>query len=570
LRRRLSSENVSSPYDDRLDKLDPEGTNALPGPTRTRYQSGDRSGSAATSPREGGTPGTGIPGSMSQSGHDITGRPNSRTTSAPTSPLKERASKRDGFLGKVSVFSQVVSQAKDTAAAYKLTGINKNRCFNLLVIDDQNTDWAKYFRGRRVHTDWDIKVDQAEFKDLSVSAGSNSGVSATITSFKSGTKNVTAVKPDILLIRQNLKDANENYKKLLLGFRYAGVPSVNSIESIYNFQDKPWVYAHLLEIQRRVGKENFPLIEQAFYPTHIEMDHKGNYPCVFKIGHAHGGLGKVRVETPGGFQDLASVVAISDQYCTVEDFIDAKYDLHVFKIGEYYKALMRKSLTGNWKTNVGQSILEEIPIQDHHKSWINLVSEMFGGLDICSLEALVTKDGREVIIEVNDCATDLLGESQEEDRKNIAEVVLKTIEAKCSVPQNSFQNPNNLDSVTNISNVKEGHIQTPSRVPPPIPQRQLSREVSRKQSETESGAEESPVRASASRRTRSDSEDSSDSESSTVSESSHGSPRNRRNLNGKQNPFIKEAKDNADTLLDGEDTMKDLRTTFAGIFGERK
>ena len=101
-------------------------------------------------------------------------------------------------------------------------------------------------------------------------------------------------------------------------------------------------------------------------------------------------------------------------------------------------------MTGNWKTNVGQSILEEIPIQDHHKSWINLVSEMFGGLDICSLEALATKDGREVIIEVNDCATDLLGESQEEDRKNIAEVVLKTIEAKCSVPQNSFQNPNNL------------------------------------------------------------------------------------------------------------------------------
>ena len=37
------------------------------------------------------------------------------------------------------------------------------------------------------------------------------------------------------------------------------------------FQDKPWVYAHLLEIQRRVGKENFPLIEQAFYPSHSDM-----------------------------------------------------------------------------------------------------------------------------------------------------------------------------------------------------------------------------------------------------------------------------------------------------------
>ena len=89
-------------------------------------------------------------------------------------------------------------------------------------------------------------------------------------------------------------------------------------------QDKPWVYAHLLEIQRRVGRENFPLIEQVFYPSHSGMvrlhmdtlhhctaaltlvpppqDHKGSYPCVFKIGHAHGGLGKVRVETPSGFQ----------------------------------------------------------------------------------------------------------------------------------------------------------------------------------------------------------------------------------------------------------------------------
>ena len=36
-------------------------------------------------------------------------------------------------------------------------------------------------------------------------------------------------------------------------------------------QDKPWVYAHLLEIQRRVGRENFPLIEQVFYPSHSGM-----------------------------------------------------------------------------------------------------------------------------------------------------------------------------------------------------------------------------------------------------------------------------------------------------------
>ena len=39
-----------------------------------------------------------------------------------------------------------VDQAKDTAAAYKLTGINKNRCFHLLVVDDHNTDWSVRLR----------------------------------------------------------------------------------------------------------------------------------------------------------------------------------------------------------------------------------------------------------------------------------------------------------------------------------------------------------------------------------------------------------------------------------------
>ena len=58
---------------------------------------------------------------------------------------------------------------------------------------------------------------------------------------------------------------------------------------------------------------------------------------------------------------------------------------------------------------------------------------MFGGLALCSLEALVAKDGKEYIIEVNDCAMGLLGESQEDDRRNIAEVVIKEMEVTCQV-----------------------------------------------------------------------------------------------------------------------------------------
>ena len=47
---------------------------------------------------------------------------------------------------------------------------------------------AKYFRGRKIKTDWDVRVEQVEFKDLAVSANSTTGVSAGIVSYKSGNR----------------------------------------------------------------------------------------------------------------------------------------------------------------------------------------------------------------------------------------------------------------------------------------------------------------------------------------------------------------------------------------------
>lgn len=50
-------------------------------------------------------------------------------------------------------------------------------------------------------------------------------------------------KPDFVLIRQHAfsMTQNEDFRNLIIGLQYGGVPCINSLESIYNLCDKPWV-----------------------------------------------------------------------------------------------------------------------------------------------------------------------------------------------------------------------------------------------------------------------------------------------------------------------------------------
>lgn len=83
----------------------------------------------------------------------------------------------------------------------------------------------------------------------------------------------------------------------------------------------------------------------------------------------------------------------------------------------------RKSISGSWKANIGSSVLEQIPITDRYKKWMDEVSAIFGGLDIVVLEAVADREGREIIYEVSGSWMTLMGETQEEDRKLIADLL---------------------------------------------------------------------------------------------------------------------------------------------------
>eukprot|EP01125_Pyxidicula_operculata_P015769 TRINITY_DN537_c0_g1_i4.p1 TRINITY_DN537_c0_g1~~TRINITY_DN537_c0_g1_i4.p1 ORF type:complete len:302 (+),score=48.65 TRINITY_DN537_c0_g1_i4:695-1600(+) len=279
--------------------------------------------------------------------------------------------------------------------------------FRLLVISTNNSNWIELFSDIK-EVEWKGEkrpfiCEQAHWKDINLTGYSDSGVVVDVHPQKDPFPDTNqnkhrTFKPDFILIRNVIRATPDaDYQNLLYGFMHGGVPSVNSLDAEYAQLQRPIMYGALKSIQDKLGQDVFPLIPQYYYPSHNTMGVTPNYPLVLKVAHVHSGLGKVCLSKHSDFQDFTSVMALHNDYFTAEPFVNGEYDLRIQKIGDHVR-VMKRTGTGQWKTNRGTAMLEDVQVNQKYKLWVDEASKLWGGLDICAVDVIHSEDGNEYIL----------------------------------------------------------------------------------------------------------------------------------------------------------------------------
>lgn len=306
----------------------------------------------------------------------------------------------------------------------------------LLVLQTDAYDWVSLFRDVTLSDGRAIRVIQTGWQDIHVHVDTYSsaglcvdvrGLAKSATSIvPPGSPCTMTVQPDFVLVRNEVKQPNFDGRGRLNGLLFADVPAVNSLQSVLLFCERPVVQGQLHRLRKQLGEEAFPVVPSHFCSSSRSLMYGYTFPAVVKVGSAHAGAGKMKITDHHQMNDFRSVLAMMpDEHCLVEPFIKSEADLRIQKIGGHYRAFRRIGISGEWKTNTGTSVMDEVDITDRWRLWADEASKMFGGLDILTVDAIVEEDtGREFILEVNGTSSGLHPDRAAEDNEHIRDLVL--------------------------------------------------------------------------------------------------------------------------------------------------
>jgi hypothetical protein len=198
---------------------------------------------------------------------------------------------------------------------------------------------------------------------------------------------------------------------------------VNGIGGMMAEQDRPVMYGGLRQIEKRLGRDRFPVIPQYYYPCWGDMLITPQLPTVVKVGWPHAGYGKIRIRESEDFEELRTVIALDRNYIISEPFIESEYEVRiVFIAPDYYRVHRRRAM--EWKVNMtGSQEREDMEMTPMYKLWCDEVRAQFGGLDIFAIDAIIAQDGRQYILEINGSCSGLPPEHMDEYLAHMRDLV---------------------------------------------------------------------------------------------------------------------------------------------------
>jgi ribosomal protein S6--L-glutamate ligase len=245
-----------------------------------------------------------------------------------------------------------------------------------LIVVNGERDWQPYFPGVEVkyrrleESEWLLHEGRLWVFD------------------RSGSSRVDAVLWRVGAIRP--RPAHHAVLELI---RMARVPCVNPAAVLLRGYDRLSMHNELLEAGLPLIPCSIALGENMLEKLQPEL------PAVIKVGNYHGGIGKARPADAAQWADVQDLAYATEEYITVEPYIDYVRDIRCLAIGEELWAMARRGAF--WKANTNTTSHELIAVPPEIAGHTRRAMEHFGA-DILGLDFLETKEGRYLVLESND------------------------------------------------------------------------------------------------------------------------------------------------------------------------
>ena len=200
-------------------------------------------------------------------------------------------------------------------------------------------------------------------------------------------------KPDRILWRLGAIKPNPKYRTILELINFSGVPCVNNASSLLKGYDRLSMLSTLKDCKLPVIPFNVATASTQL--KNVEMP----FPFVVKAGNYHGGFGKVLVSNEEKWQDVKDLLFITDDYVTIEPYIDYERDIRYLAIGDQVWAMARKGKF--WKANVQTMDFVMVEQDVELVQQVKILQEYLK-LDIVAIDILEEKNGNRYVVEYND------------------------------------------------------------------------------------------------------------------------------------------------------------------------